>query len=264
MPASSAIALQPNYPDALNNLGNAYKETRRLDRAMDCYQKAVAIDPAHIAADSNRIYSLHFDPKFNAQNIGREHRAWNARHAQPLAKWIRPHRNDRSPDRRLRIGYVSPDLCRHVVGWNLLPLLRRHDHQQFEIFCYSSVARPDEMTQRLQSSADLWRSIVAMSDQAAAEQIRADSIDILVDLSLHSADHRLLIFARKPAPVQATYLGYCSTTGMTAIDYRLSDPHLDPPGTDLTVTANRQSACRIHSGATNRAARRRKWRNHPP
>jgi predicted O-linked N-acetylglucosamine transferase (SPINDLY family) len=141
---------------------------------------------------------------------------------------IAPHNNDRQPDRRLRIGYVSPDFRSHVVGWNLLPLLERHDHAQFEVFAYTAATSEDALTAKLRARCDVWRDIRAMTNQQAADLVRADSIDILVDLSLHMAHNRLLLFARKPAPVQVTYLAYCSTSGLSQIDYRFSDPHLDP------------------------------------
>jgi predicted O-linked N-acetylglucosamine transferase (SPINDLY family) len=149
-----------------------------------------------------------------------------------LASLQRPHTNDCSPDRRLRIGYVSPDFRSHPVGTFLLPLLESHDHQGFEIFCYSSVRVPDAITARCRAQADVWRDALGMSDEQLAGAIRDDRIDVLVDLTMHMADNRLLVFARKPAPVQVTYLAYCGTTGLAAMDYRLTDPYLDPPGRD--------------------------------
>jgi predicted O-linked N-acetylglucosamine transferase (SPINDLY family) len=117
----------------------------------------------------------------------------------------------------------------------LLPLLANHDHERFEIFCYSNSGISDALTEKLRSQAEVWRSILGVKDAKAAELIQADKIDILVDLSLHMADNRMLLFARKPGRVQLTYLGYCGTTGLEAMDFRLSDPHLDPPDGDLTV-----------------------------
>jgi len=130
----------------------------------------------------------------------------------------------------LRIGYVSPDFRAHVVGANVLPILKRHDHARFLVYCYSNVKRPDALTPQFQATADAWREIAFRSDQDAADLIRADQIDILVDLTLHTAGNRLAVFARKPAPVQATWAGYPGTTGLDAMDYRVTDPHLDPPG----------------------------------
>ncbi len=112
----------------------------------------------------------------------------------------------------------------------MVPLLSNHDHNQFEIFCYAQVSRPDLMTERLRGYADVWRNIVGVSDERAADLVRSDRIDILVNLKLHTGDNRLLVFARKPAPVQVTWLGYPGSTGLSTIDYRITDPYLDPPG----------------------------------
>ncbi len=143
---------------------------------------------------------------------------------------ILSHGNDRSPERRLRVGYVSPDFCNHAVGRSILPLFEQRDRRQFEVFCYANVLSPDALTEKLRSATDHWRDIRHVPDEGAADLIRNDRIDILVDLALHSSRNRLLIFARKPAPVQVSYLGYCGTTGLAEIDYRLSDPYMDPPG----------------------------------
>ena len=111
-----------------------------------------------------------------------------------------------------------------------VPLLSHHDHRQFEIFCYADVARPDAVTERLRGHADVWRNTVGLSDQQLADLVRSDQIDILVDLTMHMANNRLLVFARKPAPVQVAWLAYPGTTGLSTMDYRLTDPYLDPPG----------------------------------
>lgn len=140
------------------------------------------------------------------------------------------HSNDRSPNRRLRIGYVSPDFCGHPVAQFLLPLLETHDHRQFEVFAYSSVLVPDAVTERCRTAVNVWRAASRLSDEELAAAVRADQIDVLVDLSMHMAGNRMLVFARKPAPVQVTYLAHCGTTGLETIDCRLTDPHLDPPG----------------------------------
>ena len=139
--------------------------------------------------------------------------------------------NNCSPGRRLKIGYVSPDLRYHSVAYFIEPLLKEHDRRVVEIYCYADVVRPDAVTARLRGYADHWRATVGLSDDNLAERIRSDSIDILVDLAGHTARNRLPVFARKPAPVQVTWLGYPNTTGLDAIDYRLVDAITDPPGT---------------------------------
>jgi predicted O-linked N-acetylglucosamine transferase (SPINDLY family) len=176
-----------------------------------------------------------FSSGYDARTLCEEHRRWDRNHAAPLARFIGPHLNDRSPDRRLRVGYVSPDFRHHPVGRFLLPLLESHDRRSFEIFGYASVDVPDTMTDRCRAHTDVWRNMLGSSDEQVARTIRQDRIDILVDLSVHMAKNRLLVFARKPAPVQVTYLAYCGTTGLSTIDYRLTDPYLDPPGQDEQI-----------------------------
>jgi predicted O-linked N-acetylglucosamine transferase (SPINDLY family) len=161
-----------------------------------------------------------------------EHREWAARHADPLSAAAAPHTNDRSPDRRLRIGYVSGHFRHHAVAFFSEPLLAAHDREQFEVFCYAHQNQEDSATQRFRARADGWCDLFRMSDHDAAARIRDDRIDILIDLAGHIGDNRLLIFAHRPAPVQVTYLGYQNTTGMRAMDYRLTDAHADPPGTN--------------------------------
>jgi len=224
-----ALALRPDDAEFYYNLGNTLKDAGQLDAAITAYRRALELRADYATAHSALLYALHFHPQHNAQEIATEHREWNDRHAEVLVRWAGSHTNDRSLDRRLRIGYVSPDLRDHVVGRFLLPLLAHHDCGRFEIFCYADVARPDAMTERLRSHVDVWRSTVGLSDQRLADLVREEQVDILVDLTMHMGGSRLLAFARKPAPVQVTYLAYCSTTGLSAIDYRLTDPHLDPP-----------------------------------
>jgi len=229
-----AVALKPDHALAWSNLGNALKDCGDLEEAINCYNQALLHAPGDHTAASNRIFALHFHPAYDAAALYQENLAWSERFAEPLREHWRPHCNSADPTRRLRVGYVSPDFREHVVGWNLLPLLREHDHSAVEVFCYSDVRNPDDMTEKLRACADVWRNTGNLTDAGLSDLIRNDAIDVLVDLSLHTSGNRLLVFARKPAPVQVSYLGYCSTTGLQAIDYRFSDPHLDPPGTDLS------------------------------
>ncbi len=229
---AKAIELKPDYPNALSNLGRCYKDQGRLDEAIECYKKAIAIKATEPKFHSNLIYTLHFHPGYDSQAILREQKLWDERHGRPLRD-VRRDDRDRSfknAGSRLRIGYVSPDFRNHVIGRNILPLLREHDRREFEIFCYADVMRPDELTARFRSYADSWRDTTGVSHDQLAEQIRNDRIDILVDLALHMAHNRLPVFARKPAPVQVTFAGYPGGTGLSSIDYRLTDLYLDPPG----------------------------------
>ena len=222
-----ALELKPDDPDAHNNIGTTLKDRGELDEAAAAFRRALALRPDHAAAHSNLLYALHFHPAHNERSIAAEQQSWNRRFAEPLQPLIAPHAHDRDPRRRLRIGYLSPDLRGHVVGRNLLPLFQHHDHLNFEIFCYSGVAHPDRQTEEFRRHADHWRSTVGMADEALAAMIRQDAVDILVDLSQHMAGNRLAVFARQPAPVQVSFAGYPAGTGLEAIPYRISDRHLE-------------------------------------
>jgi predicted O-linked N-acetylglucosamine transferase (SPINDLY family) len=229
-----ALQAQPASAGAANNLANALWDSARQEEAIPLLRRAAenTDDPA-IAG--NLLFALNFQPDLSPKQILAEHVRWREHFADPLAARITPPTNDPSPDRRLRIGYVSADFRNHPVGLFMLPILARHDKANFEIVCYSGVETPDLMTQRLRQAADVWRDVAPLSDADLANLIRNDQIDILIDLALHAQGSRLLTFARKPAPVQVTYLGYAGTTGLMTIDYRLTDPYLDPPGSDETV-----------------------------
>jgi predicted O-linked N-acetylglucosamine transferase (SPINDLY family) len=232
-----AIELKPEDADAGNNLGNVLKDQGRQGEALAAFRAAVAVKPGFARVASNILYTLHSHPDYDAQAILAEHRRWAERYAAPLAAAIRPHENNRTPGRRLRLGYVSPDFRAHAVGQLLRPLLAHHDRDRFEVVCYSDVRLADAVTDELRARADRWCDIAGQSDAQVAERIRADQVDILVDLALHTAGNRMPVFARKPAPVQVTMLGLPATTGLDTIDYRLTDPYLDPPGqTDADYT----------------------------
>ena len=237
-----ALELQPDYPEALNNLGNALKDQGELDEAIAAYRHALRVKPEHARAHSNLIYTLHFHPGQDSGTILAEQQRWNWQVGDPLKQFLRSHTNDRSPERRLRVGYVSADFRDHPVGRYILPLFERHDRHRFDILCYSGVAYPDWMSQRLRARAgsardgscggagEGWRNTVGISDARLAETIREDKVDILVDLTMHTAGNRLTMFARQPAPVQVAWLGYPGATGLHSIGYRLTDARMDPPG----------------------------------
>jgi len=232
-----AIRLRPDYGEAHYNLGIALERRWQLDEAIAAYRQAIRFKPDFVEAHSNLLFKLNYSTTFDAEAILAEHRAWSDRHARPLMSDDNSHANECLPDRRLRIGYVSPDFRSHSISYFLIPLLEHHDRRMLELFCYANVQRPDDVTERIKRSCDIWRSIVGLGDDAIARLIRSDGIDILVDLSGHTAFNSLRVFARKPAPIQVTYLGYPNTTGIAAIDYRLTDALADPPGMtdDLNV-----------------------------
>ncbi|MGE3772175.1 MAG: tetratricopeptide repeat protein [Gammaproteobacteria bacterium] len=223
-----ALELDPALAEAHLNLGNLRKEQGRLDEAMTCYSRAVAARPDYAAAHANLLFTLAYVDGLSQARIFELHRDWGRRHAQGLAR--RDHANDRSPERRLRIAYVSPDLRSHACAFFVEPLLRHHDRTQVEVHAYAEVAQPDAVTQRLQGLCDVWRSTVGLTDEQVADLIRADGIDVLIDLAGHTANGRLLALARKPAPVQVEYLGYPATTGIEAMDWRLTDAVAEPVG----------------------------------
>lgn len=231
-----AIELDAAYAEPHTNRGNLLKDQGDIDGAIACYRRAVELRPELSALHSNLLLALHYHAGVSRADLAREHGAWAERHVAPLAAARRPHDNSPDPSRRLRVGYVSPDFREHPVARFMLPLLREHDRTQVEVFAYSDVASPDDATRLLRSHADRWRDVGTLSDEQLADLIRSDTIDVLVDLAAHSAGNRLLAFARKPAPVQITYLAYCSTTGVDAIDYRLTDRFLDPPGEESHYT----------------------------
>jgi protein O-GlcNAc transferase len=224
------LELCPTHPDSHNNLGNVLKDLGDLPAAIDHYRRALSLRSDYIDADSNAVLAMMYCEDYSAADILSEMKAWNDRHAEKFRSSIQPYANDRNPDRRLRIGYVSPDFREHVVGRNVLPLLQRHDHAKFEIFCYANNPNSDEYTRQFREASDGWREIQRADDDAAAQKIRSDGIDVLIDLAGHTSHNRLLVFARKPAPVQATFGCYPGGTGLSAMDYRISDPNLDPIG----------------------------------
>jgi predicted O-linked N-acetylglucosamine transferase (SPINDLY family) len=225
-----AIELDPDYAEPHTNRGNLLKDLGRLDAAIGCYRRAIEIRPDLSQLHSNLLLTLHYHPGYSPADLLREHLDWAERHVTPLAAARRPHVNGRDPGRRLRVGYVSPDFREHPVARFVLPLFRERDRGQFEVFAYSDATTPDGVTNLVRNHVDRWRDVALLGDQQLADAIRADGIDILVDLAAHTGHNRLLTFARKPAPVQLTYLAYCSTTGVDAIDYRVTDRFLDPPG----------------------------------
>jgi protein O-GlcNAc transferase len=223
--ARRAVEATPAEPLPHANLGNLFFKTGQVEPAIAEFRQATALHRAH----SDLLWAMHFLP-CDPDELFQEHLRWSRQHARRFSGDIHPHPNNRDPDRRLRIGYISPDFRRHSVAFFLEKLFAHHDAKQVEIFCYSDVATPDAETGKLQNSAHHWRNIRGIPDAAAAGQIRADKIDILIDLTGHTANSRLLLFAQKPAPIQATYLGYPDTTGLPTMDYRITDSHADPEG----------------------------------
>jgi len=222
-----AIELAPAFADPHTNLAEVLKETGRVADAVDCYQTAISLAPDQPGVQSNYVFALNNLASVTPQYLTRAHRDWNTNHApRPVPE--RP--QNTGQNHRRRIGYVSADFRQHSVSYFLEPILANHDRQQFEIFCYSNGPMQDQVSARLRASCDHWRPIYGLSDSQAYDLIRTDQIDILVDLSGHTMGNRLALFARRPAPMQVSYLGYPATTGLDAMDYRLTDVWADPVG----------------------------------
>lgn len=229
-PYERAISLRPGRASFHSNRGSALQFVGQLDEAIAEFEKAIALQPGLATAEANRLFAMHFHPGYGPERIRQELRHWAERVEAQLPGEPAPHANDRSRDRQLRIGYVSPHLRDHCLGRLMLPIVREHDRESFALFFYSDAIGSDWMTEAFRAISDGWRDTAGISHEALAEQVRSDRIDILIDLTLHMSGSRLAAFARKPAPVQVTYGGYPSSTGLRAMDYRLTDPYLDPPG----------------------------------
>lgn len=238
---TKALEIRPRFSQAENNLGNTLKNLGELDAALAAYQRAVEIQPDNHEAQSNRLYTMHFHPAYPAERIHEEHARWNAAFAAALRPADARFANDRTSGRRLRVGYVGAAFRDHCQAFFIVPLWTHHDRQQVELIAYSDTAPTDAVTARLRGTCDEWHNIAGLPDHAVAERIRQDRIDILVDLSLHMTGNRLLVLARKPAPVQITWLGYPGTTGLKTIDYRLTDPYLDSPSAENDRLYSEQS-----------------------
>ncbi len=223
---------QPTSSALLANLATALTHQGRQDEALVAARKAVEADPTSSDAHSNLLYALHYPPDHDPQAIFEEHLSWARRHAEPLTKVAPVPQRDRDPNRRLRVGYVSPYFRDHAVSFFSEPLIASHDRAAVELFLYSDNRRNDAITERFRAATEHWRDVRFLSDEQLAEVVREDQIDILVDLTGHIALNRLRAFARRPAPVQVTYIGYQDTTGMSAMDYRLTDERADPPGAE--------------------------------
>jgi protein O-GlcNAc transferase len=226
----TAIQLKPDFDSAYNNLGSALHGKGKSDEAIACYRKALAYQPDYPDAYGNLLLGMQYSSSYTPEEMVAAHTQFAERFEAPLKAHWTAHPNARLPGKRLKIGYVSPDFNRHAVSYSIEPVLALHDKSQVELFCYYNGSRQDAVTQRLQALADHWIPCKHLSDDQLAAHIRADGIDILVDLAGHTGYNRLLAFARKPAPVQVTYLGYPATTGLTAMDYRITDIHAEPPG----------------------------------
>ncbi len=222
-----ALAADPRQIQARNNLALTLYERGLVEDAIACLRETQRLAPGDAQAHQFMLFMSNALPQRDAQLWYAEHCLWGRRHADGLPQYAHAPACDA---RRLRIGYVSADLREHATTGFVRPILAGHDRESFDVFCYSNTDETDARTLEMQQQGHCWRSIAGIDDLRAAEQIHADAVDILVDLSGHTRGNRLGVFARRPAPVQISYLGYLNTCGMGAMDYRITDAVADPPG----------------------------------
>ncbi|RVU36649.1 tetratricopeptide repeat protein [Hwanghaeella grinnelliae] len=265
-PFRDAVRLRPDFAPAWTNMGNLLAGMGLLEEAAEAYEQALKADPDLLEVESNlgvirqsqgrhddalrhhdhvvrqrpgfgkgqhnRLMSMHYNEGLTSDEIQSAHRAWgqalSTNQADRVAQSA-PFAKGAGADRVLRVGYVSPDFRQHPVANFFLPLLEAHDRHHVDVWCYSDAGHPDAMTETLRGRADHWVDTAGWTDDALAERISSDRIDILVDLAGHTSGNRLSVFARRVAPVQMTWLGYPGITGLGEMDYRLTDAVADPP-----------------------------------
>ena len=225
-----SIAVRPDAAETHYNLGLTLYEIGKTNEAESSLQRAIELKPDFAAAHSTLLCIYGLNRNHEADRVFSEHRRWAMQFADPLMPKQLHFDNLLSIDRRLTIAYVSADMCEHSMRFFIEPVLANHDRHAFRVLCYDNWHGEDKVNLRLRQYTDGWFKIDQMSDEVVAAQIREEGVDILVDLSGHTTGNRLLLFARKPAPVQVTWLGYMCTTGLRTMDYRITDAHLDPPG----------------------------------
>lgn len=244
----TARALGAAWPDLLSNFGNALRQTGHLAESIEALKAATDLAPEVPAIFSNYVFSIQYSDKFTRQEKYAAHVEFSNRFETPLMNEWGNYANDPAPNRKLKIGYVSGDFRGHSLAFFIEPVISHHDRANFEIHCYYSHPVHDAVSERIKRLADRWNEVAGMSDADLAQKIRADQIDILIDLSGHTGHNRLLVFARKPAPLQITWLGYQATTGLRAIDYRITEESLDPSGT--TEAFHSEKLLRLPSSGT--------------
>ena len=226
----AVLARDPAAAEAHNGLANVLRNQAHHESAIAHYELAIRNDAQPLVAFQNLLFCMMCMGSYSARDVYEKHREFAQRFERPLLPLQRPHANRADPDRRLRLGYVSPDFRTNVVAHYVEPILRNHDRAGFEVHCYSMGAIRDQLTDRVSSLVDHWHDVHGLSDDEIAERIRSHGIDVLVDLCGHGPGNRILVFARKPAPVQVNYLDYSASTGMESIDYRLTTEYCDPSG----------------------------------
>jgi predicted O-linked N-acetylglucosamine transferase (SPINDLY family) len=225
-----AMNLRTDLAEAHNNLGTALRDQGRVVEAEACFRQALEVRSNFTAAHDALLMTLHYHDGIRPEQLAAEHADFDRRHAAPLRTHWRPHMNSRDPERPLRLGFVSPDIGGHPVGFLLIRAVEALAHRPCVVLCYSDrVIPPDDVNVRFRAAAAVWRDTAGWDDDRLAKEVRADGVDVLIDLTGHTGGNRLMAFARRPAPVQATWLGYEGTTGLEAMDYLIADDRLVPP-----------------------------------
>lgn len=241
-----ALELDPNSAEAHNDIGTALELIGDLDGSTEHFRTTLELRPGFVECFSNLLFGLGYKPDLDPAEHLRIHREWAERYEAPRLAEPVSHRNVENPDRKLRVGYVSPDFRTHSVAYFIEPILEAHDRNEYEVYCYSDVASPDAITHRMEKLPVVWRPIFGKGDDEVSDLILGDGIDILVDLAGHTGRNRLLVFARRPAPIQMAWIGYPNTTGLQSIEYRITDEWADPePYAD---TIHSEQLLRLPSG----------------
>ena len=226
-----AIELKPDFSAAYRNLALIYDEFGNHNLSSKYLEIAKDLDPNLFSKDPDYIlYNSNYSPKMSAEKIFEFYKEYYQKFELPLQKEWKPFPHIQKAKKKLKIGYVSPDFKKHSAQNFLLPILANHDHQKFKIYAFAEMSKEDSVTRQYQSFVTYWIPTQGLTDQEMDEKIRNLEIDVLVDLAGHTNGNRLGVFARKPAPVSITWLGYGYTTGLTAIDYFLSDNVTAPNG----------------------------------
>jgi predicted O-linked N-acetylglucosamine transferase (SPINDLY family) len=241
-----ALELQPGVPGTLSDLALVYKRQGRQDEALVLLQRAVALDPASPEIGSNLLLTLNCVDTLTPEAVFQAHAEWGGRIGAPLASGAAPHANGRDPERPLLVGFLSPDFRQHSVAYFAEPLIAHLDRARYRVACYYTGARRDATTDRFAQSAEFWRDVPGAEAAAITRAVRADGVDILVDLAGHTSARQMLVMAQRPAPVQVTWLGYPNTTGLRAIDIRITDAIADPPG--MTDALHTERLVRLPEG----------------
>jgi predicted O-linked N-acetylglucosamine transferase (SPINDLY family) len=222
------IVRQPESLSAHITLASCVSNAGDAAAALPLYRRVIELDSTQAAMASNVLFELNYLSEYSREEIFRQHVEWAHKYELPISPLSACKQRRCASQRKLKIGYVSGDFCAHPVGFLLRDILRNHDRSAFEVHCFSMLMRPDEVSADIQASADKWEDIFLLSDDEFAEVVRSAEIDVLVDLSGHTAFHRLIAFSKRLAPVQASWIGYFHSTGLSSMDYFITDPFTSP------------------------------------